>query len=85
MHPIKNSLFLLTLLFLAACTKTKESEMATWEKRPQGKQCSPRQNRIDFEDPHQFYNKDHVYCIALEMEADDFETMRYESRFGPVS
>jgi hypothetical protein len=86
LFPLMIYIMFLVVAIIAfpSCNKTKEYEKVVWEDRPSGKECIPRNNAtIDFENPNEFFDKDHLYCIAIEMEADAFERMRNESRFGP--
>lgn len=75
-------------LYCSACKKDLLNGLAynsaEWEDRPEGIYCHPisKQNGIGNYDPLSF-DKDHMHCIAIHMNAADFKKMRNESRFGP--
>lgn len=53
------------------------------EQRPSGIFCRPDTSKLTIENEEITFNNVHLLCVNIEMEANDFEKMRYESRFGP--
>lgn len=76
-------------LALSGCTKIfiepfgEEIAEELWEDRPDGISCEPEESPNTLVDRELTFAAEHMLCIQIEMNADDFERMRNESRFGP--
>lgn len=54
-----------------------------WEDRPAGVSCTPSSSPATFDGQALTFADNHLLCINIDMDAQDFERMRNESRFGP--
>lgn len=78
----------LVLLVLCSCTKilvevTKQFIEPPWENRAQGISCSNTASSHTFVKDELTFSPYHTLCVNIEMDASQFEIMRYETRFGP--
>jgi spore coat protein H len=52
-----------------------------WEDRPEGISCN--KDTVSWSGEHLSFKENHMLCVNIKMDSDDFEVMRYESTFGP--
>lgn len=84
----KYFIFLISCLVLGACTKVvvgvaKQFVDIPWEKRAEGIRCPNSASQRTFEEGELSFNPYHMLCVNVEMDPVQFETMRFETRFGP--
>lgn len=75
------TLFSCRKLYLEPLAKAFVKEI--WELRPEGIACSPTDNSETILNGEITYSTDHLLCVELTMDEEDFSIMRNESRFGP--
>lgn len=68
-------------LYLEPLAKTFVNEI--WEERPEGISCEPSLSNTTIENQELTFNINHQICVEVNMDPDEFEIMRNESRFGP--
>lgn len=83
-------IFLSSIVFILCVLSCKKFHLealaakdAIWENRPPGKFCPPTSKPTTIENGELSFNANHLHCIKITMNPDDFEKMRNESRFGP--
>ena len=54
-----------------------------WEDRPPGIPCTQGISNATFDTGELTFDNNHLLCINIEMNENDFQVMRNESRFGP--
>ena len=54
-----------------------------WEDRPPGIPCTQNTSNGTFENGELSYDNNHLFCVNIQMNENDFQIMRNESRFGP--
>ena len=54
-----------------------------WEDRPPGIPCTQGISNATFDTGELTFDNNHLLCINIEMNENDFQLMRNESRFGP--
>jgi len=54
-----------------------------WEDRPPGISCNQNTSNATFQNGELTFSNNHMLCVNIEMNENDFQTMRNESRFGP--
>ena len=54
-----------------------------WEDRPEGIPCSQGLSNATFANQEIAFDHNHMLCVNIDMDANDFKSMREESRFGP--
>lgn len=80
---------LLVLLSAVACKRLIYKPLAKvvapelWENRPAGIACEPTASFGTLENNEVTFEASHMLCVDVQMNPDDFEVMRNESRFGP--
>ncbi|MBL4649138.1 MAG: CotH kinase family protein [Aureispira sp.] len=57
--------------------------MIEWEERPEGIYCSPTISNTTLKNGELTFDKNHIFCISINMKSPEFTQMRNESRFGP--
>ena len=85
--------FLLTILALLtfSCRKLILNKTANeimdafdlWEDRPPGISCTQNTSNGTFENGELSFDNNHLFCVNIQMNENDFQIMRNESRFGP--
>jgi len=77
----------LSIFLVFSCKKNHLETLAAnnfiWEDRPLGKPCIAIPKPTTIENGELSFNANHVHCINISMNPDDFKKMRNESRFGP--
>ena len=58
-------------------------EVSTDFDRVPGLECVMIDTMFTFEEGFLSFSEEHVLCVDIKMNPEDFKTMRYESRFGP--
>ena len=84
-------LFLGSFFLVISCKKLILSIVADslmyafdlWEDRPEGIPCSQGLSNATFANQEIAFDHNHMLCINIDMDANDFKSMREESRFGP--
>lgn len=75
--------FVLVLFFVISCSKEEQFSQDRFENRPEGIFCAPVESSKTLENGELTFNKDHMFCVAIDMSGADFKEMRNSSRFGP--
>ena len=85
--------FLLTIVALLtfSCRKLILNKTANvimdafdlWEDRPPGIPCTQNNSNGTFENGELSFDNNHLFCVNIQMNENDFQIMRNESRFGP--
>lgn len=73
----------INLMLYASCNKEGLYEVTEWEERPDGIYCTPTVSSTTLENGELTFNKDHIFCVSIDMKTTEFAQMRNESRFGP--
>jgi spore coat protein CotH len=70
-------------LIINASAQYLMSAFDLWEDRPPGIPCNQNISNATFESGELTFDNNHVFCVNIEMNENDFQLMREESRFGP--
>ena len=70
-------------IFLEFVADTLMSAFDLWEDRPQGIPCNQALSNATINIQELTFDRDHMLCINISMDASDFDNMRNESKFGP--
>jgi len=84
-------LFIVSFILGVSCKKIILSVIADslmyafdlWEDRPEGIPCNQGLSNATFANQEIAFDHNHMLCVNIEMDANDFKSMREESRFGP--
>lgn len=91
MRRIKSKIIFASVLVLVlfSCRKIVLTVVANswngdiWEKRPEGIACTPAASANTMNGDELTFADDHMLCVSILMNPEDFDVMRHESRFGP--
>ena len=70
-------------IILTAIADSLMNAFDLWEDRPEGIPCNQGLSNATFANQEIAFDHNHMICVNIEMDANDFKSMREESRFGP--